>query len=107
MISVCIELDFEDQLDTDTLICKVFIKKSVREESLTTYAQGLHQEISERRITKEDKESEFGSLCIYAQPRTSGSLKNLMTFSYVFNIQLFFGKNSTYNFYSSICSTNN
>ncbi|CAG7894601.1 unnamed protein product, partial [Brassica rapa] len=65
MISVCIELDFEDQLDTDTLICKVFIKKSVREESLTTYAQGLHQEISERRITKEDKESEFGSLCIY------------------------------------------
>ncbi|CAF2153834.1 unnamed protein product, partial [Brassica napus] len=47
MISVCIELDFEDQLDTDTL-----------------YMQGLHQEISERRITKEDKESEFGSLCI-------------------------------------------
>ncbi|CAF2137839.1 unnamed protein product [Brassica napus] len=65
MISVCIELDFEDQLDTDTLICKVFIKKSVREESLTTYAkQGLHQEISERRITKEDKESSL-AVCAY------------------------------------------
>lgn len=41
MISVCIQLGFKDQPDTDTLLCKVF-----------------HQDIHRIGMTKEDKESQ-------------------------------------------------